>query len=494
MTTIERTASALTERRKNLSLLVLCAAVFLDSLDNSVLGVSLPSIKQALSLSDGSLQWLVSGYVVGYGGFLLLGGRVADVWGRKRTFVAATVVFIIASMLGGFFTDGSLLVATRVLKGVAAGFTAPAAMSLITTTFREGTERNRALGIFAMTGAGGYSFGLVLSGVLTEINWRLVFFVPAIIALGVLIASPLIIGDDRATGSGRRGGFDVGGAVTATAGAMLLVYGLVQAPAWGWASVATLGTIGGAVVLLIGFVLIEARHRAPLVPLSIFRSSTLSSANLVSIVWACSTIGWQFVASLYLQETLGYTALQTAFCFLPLGLVIVATAKYASGPLVGRFGVRTVTAVGMILQGAGVLLFLRIGHDANFVTVLLPAIIIHGIGNGLVYPTVNIAGVSGVSDDRQGVASGLITASYQIGAGVGVAVLTAVMTATVVTEGSGVGVTSYRWAFLAAGLFSLAGVLIALFGIRPQSQQQPVADAPAEAEAGVEGRETAGSR
>ncbi|MDH6138632.1 MULTISPECIES: MFS transporter [Kitasatospora] len=477
-------------RRKTISLLILCAAVFLDSLDNSVLGVSLPSIKHALSLSDGALQWLVSGYTVGYGGFLLLGGRAADLFGRKRTFIAATVVFIIASLLGGVFTDGSLLVGTRVLKGIAAGFTAPAAMSLITTTFKEGAERNRALGIFAMTGAGGYSFGLVLSGVLTEINWRLVFFVPALIAFGVLLASPMIIGDKSGSAARRRGSFDLGGAISATAGVMLLVYGLVQAPAWGWGSAAALGTLAGAVVLLVAFVLIEARHRAPLVPLSIFRSSTLSSANLVSVVWACSTIGWQFVASLYLQETLHYSALQTAFAFLPLGVVIVITAKFASGPLVSRFGVRTVATAGMLIQGVGVVLFLRIGHQADFATVLLPAILIHGIGNGLVYPTVNIAGVSGVADERQGVASGLITAAYQIGAGVGVAVLAAVLTATA-TTGSGAGVVNYRWAFLVAAVFSAAGVLIALFGIRPKAAAStPVAGALADEPATADTRTT----
>lgn len=255
---------------------------------------------------------------------------------------------------------------------------------------------------------------------------------------------------------------------------MLLVYGLVQAPAWGWGSPSAIGTLAGAVVLLIGFVLIESRHRAPLVPLSIFRSRTLSSANLVSVVWACSTIGWQFVASLYVQETLGYSALQTAFAFLPLGLVIVVTAKYASGALVGRFGVRAVATAGMLLQGLGVLLFLRIGHHSDFATVLLPAILIHGIGNGLVYPTVNIAGVSGVADERQGVASGLITAAYQIGAGIGVAVLAAVLTATATTTGPGVGVTNYRWAFMVAVVFSAVGVLVALFGIRPRSASTAV--------------------
>ena len=493
MTTTDRlpagtgTASS---RRKQLSLLVLCGAVFLDALDISLLGVSLPSIKTGLHLSDGSLQWLVSGYTVGYGGFLLLGGRVADVWGRRRTFVCATILFIVASLLGGALTDGSLLVATRVLKGVAAGFTAPAAMSIITTTFREGPERNRALGVFAMTGASGYSFGLVLSGVLTEINWHLVFFVPGILATVVLIASPLIAADVRKAAGRARQRFDTGGALAVTAGVMLLVYGLVQAPSWGWGSPTTLLTLAGAVLLLVVFVAIERRHSAPLVPLSIFRSRPLSTANLVSVVWAGSTIGWQFVATLYLQETLHYSALRTAFAFLPLGIVIVAVAKYASGPLVDRWGVRTVTTLGMALQGLGVLLFLQVGLHTGYAAVMFPAIVLHGVGNGLVYPTVNIAGVGGVADERQGVAAGLITASYQIGAGIGVAVLAAVLTGTAAGAGS---TANYRWAFLVAGLFSAAGLLAGFLGLRSTARpsaasgpavQQPQPQQPQQAVAG----------
>ncbi|MFD8015343.1 MFS transporter [Streptomyces sp. NPDC058955] len=478
-------AAGLPARRKQLALLVLCAAVFLDALDISLLGVSLPSIKTALGLSDGALQWLVSGYTVGYGGFLLLGGRAADLWGRRRTFVVATAVFVVASLLGGVFTDETLIVATRVLKGIAAGFTAPAAMSIITTTFREGSERNRALGVFAMTGAGGYSFGLVLSGVLTEIHWRLVFFVPGVIAIAVLAAAALVPADP-ARGSRERRPFDFGGALTVTGGVMLLVYGLVQAPTWGWLDATTFETLGAAVLLLVLFVVIESRHSEPLVPLSIFRNATLTSANLISVVWAGSTIGWQFIATLYLQETLGYGALETAFAFLPLGIVIVAVAKFASGPLVERWGMRTVLVLGMFVQGAGVLLYLAVGTTASYPWLLLPGIVLHGIGNGLVYPTVNIAGVSGVADERQGVAAGLITASYQIGAGVGVAVLAAVLTAT--ADG---GVGHYRWAFLVAGGFSLLGLVLGALGLRPAATAPAAVDAPAAGPAGQSAPEKA---
>ncbi|MDH6116717.1 MFS transporter [Kitasatospora sp. GAS204B] len=482
MTTIDRASTSapgeLSAGRKQLALLILCGAVFLDALDISLLGVSLPSIKTGLHLSDGSLQWLVSGYTVGYGGFLLLGGRCADMWGRRRTFIGATALFIVASLLGGVLTSGALLIGTRVLKGIAAGFTAPAAMSLITTTFKEGAERNRALGVFAMTGAAGYSFGLVLSGVLTEINWRLVFFAPGVIAIAVLLATPLIKADPPRV-AGPRQSFDIGGALTATLGVMLLVYGLVQAPSWGWGSVGTIGTLVGAVLLLVLFVVIESRHSSPLVPLSLFRARTLSSANLVNLVWAGSTIGWQFVATLYLQEGLHYSALKTAFAFLPLGILIVAVAKFASGPLVTRFGMRAVVTVGLIIQATGVLLFLGVGSTSGYAVAILPGIILHGIGNGLIYPSVNIAGVSGVADERQGVAAGLITAAYQVGAGIGVAVLAAVLTAT----SHGGSISSYRWAFLVAGLFSLTGLVIGFIGLRtPAGRGTRVAGSPVAAD------------
>ncbi len=466
------------QRRKNLSLLVLCAAVFLDSLDISLIGVTLPSIKSDLGLSDGSLQWLVSGYTVGYGGFLLLGGRVADLFGRRRTFIFATAVFVVASLAGGLVSSAGLLVASRVIKGIAAAFTAPAAMSLITTTFREGPERNRALGIFTMTGASGYSFGLVLSGLLTEVNWRLVFFLPAVIALLVLVLSPLVANDGAGAGLGARR-LDSAGAVTVTGSLILLIFGLTQGPTWGWSSAGTIGSLAGAGVALAAFLVIETRQPDPLVPLGMFRSRTLSAANLTNLVWAGSTIGWQFVATLYLQQLLGYSALQTGLAFLPLGGVVLLAARTAAGPLVSRWGVRRTATLGMAVQLLGVLLFVRIGLDGNYPAIMLPAILIHGLGNGLVYPTVNIAAVSGVADREQGLASGLITAAYQVGAGVGVAILTAVMIAGTDGPGGQAQLEGYRAALLTASAFSLIGVVVAAIGLgRPTRSAGPAVSGP----------------
>ncbi|WP_156325198.1 MFS transporter [Nonomuraea sp. SBT364] len=436
--------------RRQVALVVLCAAVFLDSMDLSLMGVALPAIGRDLALPESTLQWLMSGYAVAYGGFLLLGGRIADLFGRRRVFLLSLAVFAAASLAGGLLSEGWPLVATRVIKGVAAALTAPAALSLITTTFIEGPQRNRALGIYSLAGATGYTAGLIASGLLTEISWRLVFFLPVPIALLVLAAAPLVL-PSGIRPPGAREGFDVAGAAAVTGGVLLLVFALTERsrPA------------GAVAVLLLGaFVVIERRRRAPLVPLEVFRSGTVGAANLAALAWAGATIGWQFVAVLYLQQVLGYGALATGLGIVPMGLAIVIAANLA-GHLISRWGLGRVAAAGMLVQGAGILLFLRAGATGDYVTVLLPALVVHGIGNGLSFPSLNIAAVAGLPDERQGLASGLVTSAVQIGAGIGVAVLAAAMTL------GGSALAGYRIAFLTAGGFSLLGALVAALGLRP---------------------------
>ncbi|MEU6427991.1 MFS transporter [Microbispora sp. NPDC046973] len=435
--------------RRQAALLVLCAAVFLDSMDLSLMGVALPAIGRDLSLPESVLQWLMSGYAVAYGGFLLLGGRVADLFGRRRVFLLSLAIFAAASLAGGLLSAGWPLVVTRVVKGVAAALTAPAALSLITTTFAEGPQRNRALGVYSLAGATGYTAGLIASGLLTEISWRLVFFLPVPVAVLVLVMSPLALPRGLRP-SGTREGFDAAGAVAVTGGVLLLVFALTERnrPA---------GLV--AVLLLGAFVAIERRRPAPLVPLEVFRSGTVAAANLAALAWACATIGWQFVAVLYLQGELGYSALATGLGIVPMGVAIVITANLA-GRLIARWGLGRVAAAGMLVQGAGILLFLRAGAGGDYLTVLLPALVVHGVGNGLSFPSLNIAAVGGLPDERQGLASGLVTSSVQIGAGIGVAALAAVMTL------GGSAPAGYRIAFLTAGGFSLVGALIAAYGLR----------------------------
>ncbi|QFY07892.1 MFS transporter [Nonomuraea phyllanthi] len=440
-----------TNGRQQVALVLLCAAVFLDSMDLSLMGVALPAIGRDLSLPESTLQWLMSGYAVAYGGFLLLGGRIADLFGRRRVFLLSLAVFAAASLVGGLLSAGWPLVATRVIKGVAAALTAPAALSLITTTFAEGPQRNRALGVYSLAGATGYTAGLIASGLLTEISWRLVFFLPVPIALPVLAAAPLVL-PRGVRPPGAREGFDVAGAAAVTGGVLLLVFALTE-KSW---------PAGVVAVLLLGaFVVIERRRRAPLVPLEVFRSGTVGAANLAALAWACATIGWQFVAVLYLQQVLGYTALATGLGIVPMGLAIVIAANVA-GRLISRWGLGRVAAAGMLVQGAGILLFLRAGASGDYVTMLLPALVVHGIGNGLSFPSLNIAAVAGLPDEQQGLASGLVTSAVQIGAGIGVAVLAAMMTL------GGSTPAGYRIAFLTAGCFSLLGALVAAFGLRPR--------------------------
>ena len=320
----------------NLLLVVLCGVLFLDGLDVSMVGVALPSINADLHLTTSQLQWIVSGYVLGYGGLLLLGGRTADLLGRRRTLLIALGVFTVASALGGLVDNGTLLVVTRFLKGAAAAFTAPAGLSIITTTFAEGPERNRALSIYTATGASGFSLGLVLGGILTELGWRWTFLLPVPIALALLAIGPRVIPHDRAAAFNRRR-FDVPGAVTLTTGMLLLVRTIVEAPDQGWASAQTIGAFALSGVLLSLFVAIERRSASPLVRLGILRSSSLVRANLGMMTMFGAYVGFQFVMTLYLQTLNGWSAIETALAFLPAGL-LVALLSTRIGPIVDRLG------------------------------------------------------------------------------------------------------------------------------------------------------------
>lgn len=442
----------------NLLLLVLCAQLFLDSMDVSLMGVALPKMQHSMHLDAQQLQWVISGYAVAYGGFLLLGGRAADLFGRRRMFFWATAVFAVVSLVGGLVSSGSLLILTRVVKGVAAAFIAPAALSIITTTFREGPERNRAMGVFGLTGASGYAAGLVFSGLLTSISWRLTFFVPFAVAALVLALVRSVVAPDEAR-QGKRRGFDVVGAVTATAGLLLLVFALTRASDAGWGSASTVGGLAVAVVLLAAFVLIEGRRGDPLVDLAIFRSRTLSTANVVGVVWACATIGWQFVALLYLQDVLGYSALQAGMAIVPMAASILLAVNLAPR-LIRRAGLRVPAVIGMVLQGLGIVLFLRAGAHASYAAALLPALILHGLGNGTSFLSFNIAGVGGVPDEKQGLAASLIQSAVQLGGGLGVAVGAAVLAGS-----SGSGVQGYHHAFVAVSIFSLVGVIASAVGL-----------------------------
>ena len=445
-------------------LAVLCGVLFLDGLDVSMVGMALPSIDSDLDLTTSQLQWIVSGYVLGYGGFLLLGGRAADLLGRRRVLLIALAVFAVASALGGLVSDGTLLVVTRFLKGVAAAFTAPAGLSIITTRFAEGPERNRALSIYTATGASGFSLGLVAGGLLTELGWRWTFLLPVPVALVLLALAPRFIPRDRMIPTGRRA-FDIPGAATLTAGMLLLVRTIVEAPEQGWGSPATLVAFAVSAALLAAFVAIERRSSAPLVRLGILRNGALVRANLSAMALFGAYIGFQFVVTLYLQSMNGWSPVETALALLPAGL-LVAIGAPRIGPLVDRLGAARVIVVGALASLAGYALVLRLDAVPEYVVVLLPTVLLLGAGFMLLFPTLNIQATSGVGDNEQGLASGLVQTSFQIGGAVVLAIVTAVVSAQ--AGGStdpGVLTDAYRTAIGVSAVVAAAGMVVAIAGL-----------------------------
>ncbi len=457
------------------ALLVLCGALFLDALDVSMVGVALPSIKSDLGLSTSSLQWIVSAYVLGYGGFLLLGGRAADLLGRRKVFLISLGVFAVASVLGAFVDDGSLLIATRFIKGVAAAFTAPAGLSIITTTFAEGRARNKALAIYTATGATGFSLGLVIGGLLTEAGWRWVFLLPAPVALIALIAGLRLVPDSgRAPRSGRA--FDVSGAVTITGAMLLLVYTLVDAPNAGWASSRTLLSFAGAAILLAAFVAREQSAPAPLVRLGILRSGSLVRANLGAMALFGSWVGFQFIATLYMQQLRGWSPLETGLAIFPAG-VLVAVISTRIAPLVMRFGVSRLIVAGMVSIIVGYALFLPIGLNSSYTLAMLPTFLFTGLGFALAFGPLNIAATNGIAPGEQGLAGGLLNTSFQFGGALALAVVAAVVNANTGTAGTPQALLDgFKPALVVPLIVGVLGIVAMTSGLgrsRPQEAVEP---------------------
>lgn len=415
------------------ALIVLCGALFLDGLDVSMVGMALPSIGGDLGLSAGTLQWIVSGYVLGYGGLLLLGGRAADLLGRRKVFLAALWIFAGASLLGAVVDDGTLLIVTRFIKGVAAAFTAPAGLSIITTKFAEGPARNRALSIYTATGASGFSLGLVFGGLLTEVGWRFTFLVPGPLAVLVALAAARFIAKD-APSEDSHGHYDLAGAATVTGSMLALVYTVVEAPMRGWGDPLTLIGFAASVGLMAAFVAIEQRTAHPLVRLGILRSKHITHANVAAFTVFGGYVGFQFIGTLYLQDAMGWSPIETALGFLPGGLLVAFGAPRA-GALIDRIGTPRVILIGMSAFVVGYLLFLRAGNNPSFLSLMLPTMLLVGVGFALCFPSFNVQATSGIEDHEQGLASGLVNTSMQIGG----AVVLALVTAVVSSRGGGEG-------------------------------------------------------
>ncbi|MFZ0191000.1 MAG: MFS transporter [Streptosporangiaceae bacterium] len=453
-------------------LFVLGGALCLDALDVSMVGVALPSIRSALGLSTSSLQWIVSGYVLGYGGLLLLGGRAADLLGRRRVFLVALAVFAVVSAFGGLVSSPGLLIAARFVKGAAAAFTAPASMSLLTTTFPEGPMRNRAFSIYTVFGASGFSLGLVLSGVLTEISWRWTLLVPAPVALVVLAAAIWLIPRGERTGRGGRR-FDIPGAVTITAAMLLLVYTVVSAQQAGWGSARTVGSFAAVAVLVWVFAAIERRSRDPLVPFAIFSSAGLRRANIGAVTLFGTYISFQFLITQYLQTVAGWSAMSTALAFLPAGVMVVVLS-IRMGSMLGRFGPTPLTGLAFICLVLAYAIFLRAGVHPDYPAVMLPAMLLVGLAFGLGFSSLTVAATAGVPNSEQGLAASLFQTSFQVGGAVVLAIVTAVV------EAGGAGqlvsasatLAAYRPALgLITGIAAI-GMLVALSGLRSRPTQQ----------------------
>ena len=444
-------------------LAVLCGVLFLDGLDVSMVGMALPSIREELGLTTSQLQWVVSGYVLGYGGLLLLGGRAADLLGRKRVLIVGLTVFIAASALGGLVNDGTLLVVTRVLKGMSAAFTAPAGLSIITTTFEEGPNRNRALAYYTATGASGFSLGLVFGGLLTELGWRWTFLLPVPFALAILLVARNVVPRDRLI-PGQKRRYDIAGAVTITAAMLLLVRTVVEAPETGWSDPQTIGAFALVAALLAAFVTIESRAPQPLVRLGILRSGPLVRANLGMALMFGGYVGFQFVGTLYLQTMHGWSPVETALAFLPGGL-LVAIGSPRIGPLIDRYGTAPIIAVGTVSFLIGYALFLRFDGSPSFLGLMLPTMLLLGFGFALCFPSQNIQAVAGIPDHEQGLASGLVNTSFQLGGAIGLAIITAVVAGETSLD-------AFRPAIaVVVGLSALA-LLVALTGLIPAARDR----------------------
>ncbi|KUM34422.1 MFS transporter [Arthrobacter sp. EpRS71] len=448
-------------RAQWLLLMVVCTVLALDGLDVSMVGVALPSIGQELNLGTDSLQWIVSAYVLGYGSLLLLGGRLADLLGRRRIFLIALTVFAAASLLGGLVDDPAILIATRFIKGLAAAFTAPTGFSIITTNFAEGRERNKALSIFTTFGASGFSLGLVVGGLMTSLSWRWTFLVSVPIAVVVVLLGLKFIPKDKP--SAENSGHDLWGAVTLALGMLGLVYTLVSAPEQGWGSVATIAGFAVSIAVLAAFAVIENKVKHPLIRFSILKEGWVARANLSAVGLFGSYLSFQFIVTMYLQSVLGWTPLGMALALLPAGLLVATSAPFADR-LIEKFGATQLILTGLTALGLGYVLFLRVGTTPNYVLDILPSVVLLGIGFALAFPSINVQATAGIKDSEQGLAAGLIQTSTQVGA----ALVLAVTTALVSGHGQAAGTVSaqamleqYRPGLILSAAVAIAALLVA---------------------------------
>jgi EmrB/QacA subfamily drug resistance transporter len=458
-----------TENRKWFALALLVAVQFMVVLDIAIVNVALPSIQTDLGFSQENLQWVISAYALLFGGVLLLGGRLADLLGRRRLFIVGTILFAVASLLAGFAWSEASLIGARALQGLGAAIITPAALSILTTTFAEGKERNIALGAWGGVGAFGAVAGVLLGGVLTDaLSWEWIFFVNVPVGVIALALTPLLLTESRDLTAKS---FDVPGAALVTGGLVALVFAITQANDYGWASAATIGVFALSAVLLAGFLAWETRVKDPLMTFSIFRLRTLTGANVAGLILGTATFSMFLMLTLYMQQVLGYSAMRTGVAY----LAVAGTAifwSFLAANLVTRVGVKPVLVAGMTFLTAGVAYFTQVSVGGSYLADLLPGFLLISIGLGFSFVPISIAALAGVQPSEAGLASGLINTSQQIGGALGVAILSTIATTTTddaVAAGDAVPVAltdGFQAAFLVGAAIALVGILVSLFIVR----------------------------
>jgi EmrB/QacA subfamily drug resistance transporter len=467
-------------RRKWLALGLLLGVQFMVVLDIAIVNVALPSIQTDLGFTQENLQWVVSAYALLFGGFLLLGGRGAELVGRRRVFLGGLVVFTAASLVSGLAWNDVSLIAARAAQGLGAAMITPAALSILTTTFDEGKERNTALGAWGAVGAFGAVAGVLLGGVLTDaLSWEWIFFVNVPVGVVALALTRPLLNESR---DARVKSFDAPGAVLVTSGLVALVYAITQANDYGWGSLETLGLFSGSLALLAAFVAWEARTAEPLMPFSIFRLRTVVGANLAGLILGTALFAMFLMLTLYMQQVLGYSPMKTGVGYLAVaGTAIIWSALAAQ--LVTRVGVKPVLVAGMTLLSAGLIYFTQVSPDGSYLGDLLPGFLLISIGMGFSFVPISIAAVAGVRAAEQGLASGLINTSQQIGGALGIAALTAIATSSTedaIASGSAVPVAltdGFQAAFVGAAAVALIGILVALVVVRREDLVEERVDA-----------------
>jgi EmrB/QacA subfamily drug resistance transporter len=463
----------LDNRTRWLALIVLCLGDLMIVLDTTIVNVALPSIRADLGFSQTSLAWVVNAYLLTFGGFLLLGGRLGDLFGQRRLFLIGIALFTFASLACGLASSQHLLEGARAVQGIGGAIVSAVAFSLIMVLFTEPGERAKAMGVFGFVMAGGGSIGVLLGGILTNsLDWHWIFLVNLPIGVLVFVLSLRVLPAGHSRPAGGR--VDVAGAVTVTVALMLAVYAIVNGNQNGWTSTETLGLLGAAVALLALFLAIESRVDSPLVPLGIFRHRNVATANIVGVLWAAAMFAWFFLSALYLQLVLGYSPLDVGLAFLPANLIMGVFSLGLSAKLVMRFGFRTPLATGLVLAAAGLVLFGRAPVGGSFVVDVLPAMILLGFGAGIAFNPMLLAAMSDVPPEESGLASGVVNTAFMMGGALGLAVLASLAASRTATLRATSGPLAalnggYHAAFLAGACFALAGAAVGAVFLRTRT-------------------------